>query len=196
MSSRTLARRRTHTFAALAAVATALTLPGAASASIGAVNGTSLSFAASPGELNVVQVTPVTNTLRIQDSAGIVRGPRCNRISDLEVSCPSARLTAVRATAADGDDEVTSGVNLPSAIAGESGNDTLMGAAADDDLQGGDGADLLDGRAGNDTLDGGSGADALAGGDGADTIHARDVRSTTSTAASGPTAPSSTPATS
>ena len=60
-------------------------------------------------------------------------------------------------------------LQLPLALTGTSGADTLTGGKLDDTLSGLGGNDTLIGNAGNDTLDGGAGADTMVGGTGNDT---------------------------
>jgi uncharacterized delta-60 repeat protein len=102
-------------------------------------------------------------------------------------SFPAAAVRRVRVVAFAGNDRIDLGaLAIPSALAGDDGNDTvtgsragdtldggnandvLVGGAGDDLLRGGGGADDLDGGRANDTVDGGRGPDRLSGGDGTD----------------------------
>ena len=63
-----------------------------------------------------------------------------------------------------------SGVNIPTNILGNEGNDTLTGGFGDDDLDGGPGDDSLIGKDGADRLIGGTGKDSISGGRGDDQL--------------------------
>jgi Ca2+-binding RTX toxin-like protein len=74
---------------------------------------------------------------------------------------------------------LTSALDIPVAVYGDAGNDSILGGTGndtiyggegDDQLFGGDGNDVLNGGGGNDFLDGGEGSDQLSGGAGNDTI--------------------------
>lgn len=58
------------------------------------------------------------------------------------------------------------------AMAGGTGDDTLLGHHGDDRLAGSDGADILDGGSGADSLNGGAGNDLLVAGGGGDVLNA------------------------
>jgi len=89
----------------------------------------------------------------------------------------------IRIIGLKGNDELraddTTGLNTPTNILGNEGDDTITGGSADDELDGGpgndtlhgsDGHDRLFGGAGNDFLNGGRGDDELIGGDNDDVI--------------------------
>jgi len=63
-----------------------------------------------------------------------------------------------------------SGVNIPTNILGNEGNDTLTGGLNNDELDGGPGDDSLIGKSGADRLIGGTGKDFLSGGQGDDEL--------------------------
>lgn len=60
--------------------------------------------------------------------------------------------------------------NVPLAIDGGTGNDTITGSTGGDTISGGDGDDLIDGAEGDDSIFGGDGDDDLDGGAGDDTV--------------------------
>ncbi|MEQ8787933.1 MAG: FG-GAP-like repeat-containing protein [Pirellulaceae bacterium] len=62
-----------------------------------------------------------------------------------------------------GDDDITIETDIPAAIYGEAGDDSLQGGDADDLLDGGEGDDVLYGGAGRNLLRGGLGEDTLVG---------------------------------
>ena len=69
----------------------------------------------------------------------------------------------------DGIDQLAE-IDLPSAVEGDRGADTLVGTTGTDILQGEGGNDLINGRAGDDFIFGGWGHDTLSGGRGDDWI--------------------------
>jgi len=135
-----------------------------------------VAFTAAPGERNRVTVRyRAANTVRVQDTAGVVAGEGCTAES------PTAVVCIVRANEfgdqwelGDMDDRLTidgapNGVSEGSSIDDGAGNDVVRGSAGDDSFFNGPGRDTLSGRGGDDTLFSGGGADDLSGGAGRDT---------------------------
>jgi len=105
-----------------------------------------------------------------------------------DFSFPLAKIGAIVLAAGAGDDlvridESNGAVNadVPTAIAGQEGNDTIAGGSGTETLLGGSGNDSIDGNRGNDVAfmgadddsfvwDPGDGSDAVEGQDGADTM--------------------------
>ena len=71
---------------------------------------------------------------------------------------------------ADGGDTLGNELQIPVALDGEAGNDTLTGGQAADTIRGGTGNDTLKGTSGSDTVDGEGGIDVVSGGGGDDAV--------------------------
>ena len=139
-----------------------------------------VSFAADPGEVNVVRASYDGANITIRDDgAPISSAEGCVRASEREVACPypmrirSARLSIATA---DGADAVAIGAVLgnviPIDVNGGTEDDTLAGGPTPDRLFGGegDGNDVLLGFDGADDLSGGAGRDRSEGGPGDDRL--------------------------
>jgi hypothetical protein len=94
-----------------------------------------------------------------------------------------SNVQSITVFAAEGNDHVVlRRIDLPAALCGGDGADTLSGGANDDTLVGGAGRDFLFGWDGDDILDGDAGIDRLMGGAGTDIAPAgQDVRSSIET---------------
>ncbi len=89
-----------------------------------------------------------------------------NAGNTVEVFCDRGSFNSINIQIGPGEDHVNYTLNdLPVAILGEVGADTLTSAGANDSVHGGQG---------DDTLDSGAGDDSVTGDDGNDTIHAGD----------------------
>jgi hypothetical protein len=183
--------------ALLAVLMLAGALPSAASAAEVHLEGSTLVYTASPGEVNSVNYTGGTGSGEIALSGRPENGPLqaqapCTVHED-RVVCPAAGLTSARIDLGDGDDlfsgnDPSATLTLPSVVnAGDGddhvagsifadvldggrGVDDLAGDAGADKISGGEGKDDLNGNDGNDTIDGGGGADSIVGNAGNDTI--------------------------
>jgi hypothetical protein len=87
-----------------------------------------------------------------------------------ELVCKSPLVAGFEVNGGDGDDTVSSAIELPVTMRGGPGNDTLVGGSGPDKLIGGEGNDKIAGRGGSDVLYGGPGADELLGGAGNDVL--------------------------
>lgn len=134
-----------------------------------------LVISASPGAVNHIVVTAVSQTLRVADAVPVQPGPGCTGVTPTEVSCQIVGVRSVLFHLGDGDDTAEFDVFLPALGSGDAGNDQIWGTAGDDSISGGVGTDSLHGGAGVDTLYGGSGMDTLFGGTGDDTLYGDDV---------------------
>ena len=156
-----------------------------------------VTVAASPGELNDVNVNLDEE---ISDSAGITPGPGCTALSPTKVTCgynyetgtqednwstlvvnlgdgddsflsSMVQLQRTTVDAGDGNDIVQgTDANLIGTVAGGAGNDRLDGTSADDNITGGPGDDTIEGGRGNDTIDAGAGRDTVVGDSTADSL--------------------------
>jgi len=94
-------------------------------------------------------------------------GPDSDSVKYLVNDIPGAVVGAT------GLDTITT-AGAPDELAGEQGNDTLNAGAGNDVVDGGDGNDTLDGGDGDDKITGGPGIDTIRGGAGNDSISAAD----------------------
>jgi Ca2+-binding RTX toxin-like protein len=176
-----------HRAPLLAALAAALALPAAASASSISYEGDTLSFRAAPGETNFVVVDGDDSEVTFTDDYPIAfPAGRCHQLDpEYPVVCDTpARL--VRIDLGDGADHGSFGFMIPAdrsfELDGGPGADlltgprngvgtaTLDGGDGDDDLRSEETADTLLGGGGDDKLSAGKGADVLHGGDGNDQL--------------------------
>jgi len=154
-------------------------------ASIAAVSGSTLVYAASPSETNAISFEPAffdAGAVAIQDSVPLTPGAGCAAVSTTKVECRRAGLTRAQFTLGDRDDNfaVSGDPGLAILVSGDGGNDTLRGDDAvgnvlaggdgDDLVVGGDRADTLSGDAGDDDIQGQPGPDVIRGGAGSDVI--------------------------
>jgi hypothetical protein len=173
--------------AAAASAATVMAAPAAvhASTTTHAVGGTTIGYAAAPGEANQLSVSRIAGlpaAIRLTDPGAAIMatapGPLDLPPGDCTgagpVDCPAATVTGVSADLGDGNDTFSAGDGPAATVSGGAGVDTLDGGAGGDALRGNGGADTLRGGDGADTLVGGAGADAFDGGPGDDTIQAND----------------------
>jgi Ca2+-binding RTX toxin-like protein len=101
----------------------------------------------------------VLSTFEITASKGIALGPGCNRISDVQASCPSEGPARwFMADLGPGPDSLT----VEGSLAGAQ-NIRIAGGLGNDTIQGGDEDDLIEAGFGSDRLYGGAGADGLIG---------------------------------
>ena len=142
-----------------------------------AVQGTTLSIAAAPGEANAFEVGEGTGffgelVLVVDDwGAPLTAGEGCIAGPEPDsVSCPAAEITALDLAAGDEDDSLSLDATLPTRATGGPGDDTLTTTDGADRLEGGAGDDVLSSVGGADVLNGGSGDDTLYGGDGRDSL--------------------------
>jgi Ca2+-binding RTX toxin-like protein len=173
--------------ALIIAVAAALALPAAASASSISYEGDTLVFRAAPGEANFVVVDGDDQQVTFTDDYAIAfPSDRCSQADpEYPVACETP-ARAVRIELGDGADRGSFGFSIPAdrtfELDGGPGADllggprngvgaaTLDGGDGDDDLRSEETADTLLGGAGNDKLSAGKGADVLHGGDGDDVL--------------------------
>ncbi|HEX8648337.1 MAG TPA: calcium-binding protein [Thermoleophilaceae bacterium] len=137
----------------------------------GAETFTTATYAAAPGEANVVTGASAQDAFVFRDSgAEVTPGPGCERIDSHAARCPIARpgySAGQRIELGDGDDSATSN----GAIHGGPGDDVISGAAH---LAGGPGDDVLVAGTGPTELLGGDGRDRLVGGPDADALRGDD----------------------
>jgi ELWxxDGT repeat protein len=81
-----------------------------------------------------------------------------------------SEVSLLKIDVGDGDDRVSSQVDVPAIIVGGPGNDQLIGGPGDDTIKAGSGDDTVRGRNGADAINGGSGHDLLLGGGGNDEL--------------------------
>ncbi|MFJ5546319.1 hypothetical protein [Streptomyces sp. NPDC093225] len=136
----------------------ALASPASASPSLVARNGSSVQFAALPGEVNDVTFTLSGGTLVVRDAASpLTPGQGCVRVDNNTVRCGTG-VTRIQATLGDLDDRADNQTSLASDIDGGLGRDILLGGGGADRLTDPDGwpaapsGTTFDGRAGNDTI--------------------------------------------
>ena len=167
------------------AVVALLIVPSAASAAEVRIEGTTLVYAADPGEENRLAVGDTSpDTFLIQTSAPTRVMAPCTQEGPL-IRCPAAGLTLARFELGDGNDSLqendTQGARsqVPYVVAAGDGDDFVAGSpfgdvvdggAGDDNLALGVGDDQAVGGAGTDQLNGGAGRDALDGGVGNDRL--------------------------
>lgn len=158
--------------AAALCVAALLVLASAASASTATVSGSTLTYTAADGDLNIVNVSydGGTGTFTISDD-GIASidvtgtGGKCTAPDNTApnvIECDNT-VTAITANLGDqGDSFDASGdtaTDRPVTVNGGTGDDDLTGGSSGDTLNGDDGDDSLNGGAGADTLNGAAGFD-------------------------------------
>ena len=156
--------------ALLASAALVALLPGEASAGIASVSGSTLTYVAGPGEVNVVQLrfgmTPGTFTFS-EAQIQISPGPGCTPgLSATSVVCDGSGVSGAAISVGDANDDVyvPDDVPLPLIIDMASGNDygAVSGNIPEARMQGGPGDDyLISQQAGAHHLTGGSGGDQV-----------------------------------
>jgi Ca2+-binding RTX toxin-like protein len=115
-------------------------------------------FAADPGEENLVTVTQERDELLIRDSGGpLTAKAPCVAVGAGNARCPITRgrpgIRGVSLALGDGDDTaVVGGTRVEATISGGPGDDELIGGAENDQIDGGRGDDLLSGGGGFDEL--------------------------------------------
>lgn len=144
-----------------------------------------VTFAAAPGEANVLRVLADPDGVRFRDGgAEIIAGERCRNVDAHEALCgpPAPEGLITNVVTGDGDDSVfldTGSADLGAGddvgrgmgvIAGGPGDDDLRAAGGAGFLSGDAGADVLAGAGGRDVLNGGRGTDVVFGAGGADTL--------------------------
>lgn len=170
-------RTATRTVVLAAVVGSAIVLPsGPAYAATGAtvIDGR-LSVLAVAGKANRITVNTSGAYVVVDDTGDtITPGAGCSAVTAHRIRCVGTAITSVSVSGGDLDDEIAAMVDLPTAMKGGSGDDTLLGGAGDDSFDGGLGDDTLDGGFGDDIAvassgDTTDGADSFAGGVGLDT---------------------------
>ena len=179
----------------------AVAVPSSALAGTVARSGSTLQYAADPGERNAVNVEPLAeDTVVVSDSGAPVRIDPASGCSEFDPTRPGAGARCALPTLLvvgleDGDDTYLSepALRVPQLVAGGTGNDQIESGGGADGIDGGTGADLLRGGpgddivqgagdndrlrgdAGDDRLDGGAGDDRIdaLNGDGRDTVDCR-----------------------
>ncbi len=135
--------------------------------------GTTLFYAAAPGEANDLRVIVASGSATIEDpNATItVAGPECTTSGPHNATCAAAP-GIVNAVLGDGTNAARVIGPTGSQLRGGEGSDTLdaSGTIGSARLEGGGGTDVLTGGAGADELFGGTGVDALHGGPGDDQL--------------------------
>ena len=160
----------------LAAAALPLSLlltlaPTTAHAATATVEAQALRITAAPGEYNDVSVAPSGSALAVSDTSPLTPGAGCLAQATGIVCAGASR---VEVDLGDGDDNFTLAADLPAAVQGGTGDDSVTTAGGADVLDGGPGFDILSAGEGEDSIDGGTGGDAAYGGGGADSIVLRD----------------------
>jgi Ca2+-binding RTX toxin-like protein len=165
--------------------------PSSALAGTASSDGTTIAYAAGPGEQNNVTVTPsdpafgctaLPGQWCVEDSGAPVTpaGSCVVGASANEAHCPGSRFLT---DLGDMNDSASLADSIPSEMSGGAGDDSLTGGGGADILRGGDGEDDALGGAGNDQifgdsgddllfvgLNGGAGEDVVRGGDGRDSV--------------------------
>jgi Ca2+-binding RTX toxin-like protein len=167
--------RRAAFAAAVAAVAAVALLHSAtASAATASVSGGVLTYSASPGETNLVNVSLASGVYTIVDGgAPVLAGSGCSLPSAGRATCGSNGITSIRVDAGDGNDVITLLPSTPATISDGPGDDLVTAGSGADVFTGGPGNDSYWGGAGNDQFgDGGpgDGADTYNGGAGTDRV--------------------------
>jgi hypothetical protein len=152
------------TRAILAAIA-GLALAAPAQAATVSVNGSSVVFAAAPGEANNVRVTFGPDNVVIQDGTAPTPGAGCAASEFNGVNCPRTAATTIDLRFGDGNDRMS-----PPSSTVTDARFHIDGGTGKDLLWGGGGRDTINGNAGNDSLYGQGGKDTLSGGAGKDRI--------------------------
>ncbi|MEA2425345.1 MAG: hypothetical protein QOH13_1755 [Thermoleophilaceae bacterium] len=164
---------------ALAAFMLLLVSVPTAGAATASVVGSTLTYAAAPGEANSVGISydATLHAYKITDTAAAVTGgPGCGA-SDHEIDCEDNGVQIIVINLRDGNDKWLGGsIGIVPSVEGGDGDDELSGigflngGAGNDTIKGLDSGGSLDGGDGNDTLVGGDGADSLDGGAGDDLL--------------------------
>ena len=144
-----------------------LALAAPAQAATVSVSGTSVLFAAAPGEANNVRVTFGPASVIIQDRTAPAPGAGCVAADFNGVSCTRAVGSTIVLLFGDGNDQMTASPSTSAGtsfrIEGGTGNDKLWGGRDRDSIKGGAGNDTLYGEGAKDVLDGGAGKDRIQG---------------------------------
>lgn len=143
-------------------------VPTQAPAASAAVEGSTLTYAADPGESNrlTVEALVAERAYRLTDDAAIRPGPGC-RAAGRDVVCDGDGVALVQLDVGDGDDHA----HGPDAFLREPLRVEMRGREGDDVLRSGIYADnLQEGGPGNDTLTAGDSGYVLRGGDGDDRL--------------------------
>ena len=150
--------------------------------------GDTITFTATAGEANTVNVSVSGSDVRIDDATAVTASAPCS-VDSGDAVCPFDSDDVVVIDLGDQGDRFSTGpgVTIPltinagegddgalGALEGGAGPDTLHGGPGNDTLAGMDGNDTVNGDAGSDSLFGGVGADTLNGGDGEDTLEGGD----------------------
>ncbi|MFL5909667.1 MAG: lytic murein transglycosylase [Gaiellaceae bacterium] len=167
-------RRAAFAAAAAVFVAVALLHSGNAHAATASVSGGVLTYAASPGETNLVNVSLSSGVYTLVDGgAPVLAGPGCSNSGAGRATCGSNGITSIRVDAGDGNDVITLLPSTPATISDGPGDDLVTAGSGADLLTGGPGNDSYWGGAGNDEFDdggSGDGADTFNGGSGTDRV--------------------------
>lgn len=139
-----------------------LGLPASAQAATVTKSGSTLTYAADPGESNDVTISLAGDSYRVDEqgvSPGkggitIANGGGCQVAAQAtSATCPAAGVTLLDVEAGDELDTVRIQARTSSRLVGGDGSDTLIGGDAGDTLIGGPGADTMSGGGGIDVLD-------------------------------------------
>jgi Ca2+-binding RTX toxin-like protein len=159
----------TYWRAGLAAALATLATAAPAHAATLSRSGTTLVFAAAPGEENRPQVMTSPGVITINDGNDVATGPGCS--TDATTAATGCSLDGVRKMVfrlGDLDDELRLDDNvlrttMTFRVDGGSGNDHIRGTKRNEVVDGGSGADTIQGSGGRDTIKGGSGKDLIFG---------------------------------
>ena len=162
--------------------------PGALGATV-ALNGTTITYTASPGESNNLSINQTAGNFTFDETIiSIVDGDGGGGcvVAAGNASCPEGGVTRLVIDTGDGDDAVTNNttnVSVPETVTlgdgedfvdGTKNADLLDGGPGPDDIQGEDGADVINGAGGPDDLNGDAGSDQVNGGAGPDRVRGSD----------------------
>ncbi len=153
-------------------------IPAAAPAATLTSDGTTVRYAAAPGEANNVTLSvDSAGRLKVTANEPVTASGSCSYDNDFSDGTCSGTYTSIVVDLGDGVDylsaiDLTEGHIKDGALHAElgPGDDVFKGSSAAEAVNGGDGTDELDARAGNDTIDGGAGDDRLEGDEGGDTV--------------------------
>ncbi len=146
----------------LTALAAALALPAAASATTVDSTGGTITVTAGAGESNHVIVSVVGSVVQVFDTAGVSSATgACTRVSSLAADCTLAGVTDLAVDTGDLGDRIINNVSLRSSLVGGTGDDEFVSGPGRDAIRGGTGRDQADysRRTANLVIHAGSGGD-------------------------------------
>lgn len=116
--------------ALLLAVLAATALPAVAEANTVSLNEGVLGYSHTTPQPSSVSTKVINGAVHIESSDGIQRfSSPCQRVNDVEVSCPGAGVQRIQAFLGVGSDSFTSRTALDTRVFGSSGNDQYVGGA-------------------------------------------------------------------